>query len=80
LEPYHYGAYCGKGLMMMKIADFEAAIIAFNAAMKINPTLRHGGLSKTLAYCHARVTQQASTSELNQDSEIAIVDDYPIEI
>jgi tetratricopeptide (TPR) repeat protein len=39
LEPRHFGALAGLGMIMLKIGDKERAITAFKAALAVNPIL-----------------------------------------
>jgi tetratricopeptide (TPR) repeat protein len=39
LEPRHFGALAGLGMIMVKLGDKERAIEAFKAALAINPSL-----------------------------------------
>jgi len=65
LEPYHYGALCGKGLMLMKLGEFASAIDAFQSAIAINPSLKSGSLGKTLAFCQDRLASLQHTKKEN---------------
>lgn len=39
LEPYHFGALSGRGLVRMAQGQYEAARSAFNAALEVNPNM-----------------------------------------
>jgi tetratricopeptide (TPR) repeat protein len=39
LEPYHFGALSGRGLVNLAQRKFEAARSAFNAALEVNPNM-----------------------------------------
>jgi tetratricopeptide (TPR) repeat protein len=39
LEPRHFGALCGFGQICLRAGDEGAALIAFQAALRVNPTL-----------------------------------------
>ena len=39
LEPRHFGAWCGLGLIMLDIGDNQAALRAFEIALRYNPHL-----------------------------------------
>jgi tetratricopeptide (TPR) repeat protein len=51
IEPFHYGALCGKGLMLMKLGRSAAAVEVFERAIAINPVLGLGALGKQLKQC-----------------------------
>ena len=39
LEPRHFGALSGRGLVYVKLEDFERALVAFEAALAVNPQM-----------------------------------------
>jgi len=39
LEPRHFGALAGRGLVFVKLREFEPALSAFEKALKISPQM-----------------------------------------
>ena len=39
LEPFHFGALSGRGLVLLALGQYETARNAFSAALEVNPNM-----------------------------------------
>lgn len=61
LEPLHYGALCGKALMQIKVGDFASALVNFQLAARVNPSLMKGSLRRNIRFCEDQLKKRSSS-------------------
>jgi tetratricopeptide (TPR) repeat protein len=55
LEPRHFGALSGLGMIMMRIGDERRAIVAFRKALEVNPTME--GVRNTVSELEKKISE-----------------------